>query len=102
MVVADSEADASVHRADLARRFEPLQVAAHGHVRDPELASQVGDGEDADLAQAGQHPGTALRPGLGAGQEVGHGATSLTLGTAAPAGAVLNGDLASSVTPPPR
>ena len=61
--VADGEADAAVHRTDLARRLEPLQVAAHRHVRDAELAGQVGDGEDADLAQAGEHPRTALRAG---------------------------------------
>ena len=30
--VADGEADAAVHRTDLARRLEPLQVTAHRHV----------------------------------------------------------------------
>ena len=61
--VADGEPDASVHGADLTRRLEPLQVAAHRHGRDAEIAGEVGDGEDADLTQEGEHPGTALRPG---------------------------------------
>ena len=38
--VADGEPDASVHGADLTRRLEPLEVAAHRHGRDAEIAAR--------------------------------------------------------------